>query len=102
MSAAGAAPAAARGAGPGRRAPAGRVHVRTGGRSVLPCDRVGEGLARGARGRSGVVRAGEGESPLGGVEVCAVGEGEQDLMAEGGGDGTVEQVRHVSPLAGVP
>ena len=66
----------------------------------IPGDSVGEGLARGARGRSGAASAGEGESPLGGVEVRAIREGEQGLVAEGGGDGAVKQVRHVSPFAG--
>ena len=63
-------------------------------------DRIGEGLAGGARGGSGAAGAGESESPPGGVEVRAIREGEQGLVAEGGGDGTVKRVRHVSPFAG--
>jgi hypothetical protein len=75
--------------------------VTKGAQVSIPGDRVGEGLAGGARGGSGAAGAGESESPLGRVEVCAIREREQGLVAEGGGDGAVEQVRHVSPLAGI-
>jgi hypothetical protein len=43
-------------------------------------------LAGGARGGSRAAGAGEGESSLGGIEVCAIRGREQGLVAEVGGD----------------
>jgi hypothetical protein len=70
--------------------------VTKGAQVGIPGDRIREGLAGGTRGSSGAAGASEGKSSLGGVEVRTVHEGEQGLVAEGGGDGAVEQVRHVS------
>ncbi len=67
----------------------------------LPGNGVRERLTRSAGDGGRAAGAGEGEPPLGRVEVRAVGEGEQGLVAESCRGGAIEQVGHVASFAGV-
>ena len=54
----------------------------------LTCDLLLESRGTGGGGAAG---AGKGAAPFEGVEVLALGEGEERLVAEGGGGGVVQE-----------